>query len=149
MPTLLGPTLEIARIQSEINRLFENLLELKQMGEASEPTWMPNTDIVDGPDRLTLIIELPGVSMADLDVKADGGDIIVTGEKKAVPPVASVAQHHCLERSHGRFQRTIALNYPINTHRAEALLRDGVLKIVFPKVENRRGGAVPILVKEA
>jgi HSP20 family protein len=149
MPTLMGPTLEIARIQSEINRLFESLLELKQMGEASEPTWMPNTDILDSPDTLTLLMELPGVSLADLDVKADGGNIIVSGEKKAGNDPSAIVQHHCLERSHGRFQRPISLNYPINTHRAEAHLRDGVLKIVFPKVENRRGGAVPILVKEA
>lgn len=149
MPTLMGPTLEVARIQSEINRLFENLRELKQMGESSEPNWMPNADIVDSPDTLTLIIELPGVAQADLDVKADGGNIIVSGEKKSQTAPGQVAQHHCLERSYGRFQRTISLNYPINTHRAEAHLRAGVLKIVFPKVENRRGGAVPILVKEA
>ena len=52
MPSMVGPTLEIARIQSEINRLFESLMELKQLGESAEPMWMPNTDILDGPESL-------------------------------------------------------------------------------------------------
>jgi HSP20 family protein len=149
MPNMIGPTLEIARIQSEINRLFESLLEIKQLGESAEPMWMPNTDILDGPETLTLMIELPGVSAADLELKADGGNIMVSGEKRSRPLDGEVTQHHCLERSYGRFSRTIALNYAINTHKADARLRDGVLKIVFPKVENRRGGAVPIPIKEA
>ena len=146
---MIGPTLEIARIQSEINRLFESLFELRQMGEAAEPVWTPNTDIVDGPDTLTLIIELPGVAREDLSLSADGGNIIIEGEKKAGVAPGEVREHHCLERAHGSFRRVIALNYPINTHKASAVYRDGVLKIVFPKVENRRGGAVPIPVKEA
>jgi HSP20 family protein len=95
------------------------------------------------------MIELPGVGVEDLDLKADGGNIIVAGEKRTRSLDGEVVQHHCLERSYGRFQRTIALSYPINTHRADAQLRDGVLKIVFPKVENRRGGAVSIPVREA
>ena len=149
MQKLMGPTLEIARIQSEINRLFDSLKELKQMGDAGEQVWMPNTDIIDGHERLTLIVELPGVSARDVVLEADGGNIIVRGEKKQKPPDGRISEHHCLERSFGRFERVIALNYPINTHKAEAQLRDGVLKVVFPKVENRRGGAVPIPVKEA
>ena len=149
MPAMIGPTLEIARIQSEINRLFESLFELRQLGDEAQPHWMPNMDIVDGPNTVTLLIELPGVQLADLRLEADGGNIIVEGEKTPTPIPGGVGEHHQLERAYGRFHRVISLNYPINTHKADAVFRDGVLKIVFPKVENRRGGAVPIPVKEA
>ena len=148
MSTMMGPTLEIARIQSEINRLFESLFELKQIGDSAQPAWMPNMDIVDGPEALTLLVELPGVELGDFTLAADGGNIIIEGEKKPGRPPGEVAEHHCLERAHGPFRRVISLNYPINTHKAAAQYRDGVLKIMFPKVENRRGGAVPITVKE-
>jgi len=149
MQKTMGPTLEIARIQSEINRLFESLKELKQMGDGGEQVFVPNTDILDGKGTLTLYVELPGVALRDLILEADGGNIIVRGEKKKRESDRLVAEHHCLERSFGPFERVIALNYPINTHKAEAVLSAGVLKVVFPKVENRRGGAVPIPVKEA
>lgn len=149
MQKTMGPTLEIARIQSEINRLFESLKELKQMGEGTEQVFVPNTDILDGAEVLTLFVELPGVALRDLILEADGGNIIVRGEKKKRESDRLVAEHHCLERTFGAFERVIALNYPINTHKAEAVLSAGVLKVTFPKVENRRGGAVPIPVKEA
>jgi HSP20 family protein len=149
MQKTMGPTLEIARIQSEINRLFESLKELKEMGDGGEPVFVPNTDVLDGRGVLTLYVELPGVALHDLILEADGGNIIVRGVKKKRESERGVSEHHCLERTFGSFERVIALNYPINTHKAEAVLSAGVLKVVFPKVENRRGGAVPIPVKEA
>lgn len=145
----MGSMLEIARIQSEINRLFENLLELKQPGDEAGSAWVPNMDILDGPEVLTIAVELPGVAAQDLELQADGGDIIIKGEKKQILRPGETTHYHCMERSHGRFQRVVSLNYPVNTHKAVAQLKDGVLKIVFPKVANRRGGAVSIPVKES
>ena len=149
MQKTMGPTLEIARIQSEINRLFESLKELKETGEGGEPLFVPNTDILDGKETLTLFVELPGVALKDIVVEADGGNITVRGEKRKREYDRMAAEHHLLERSFGAFERVIALNYPINTHKAQAILSAGVLKVVFPKVENRRGGAFPIPIKEA
>jgi len=145
----MGSMLEIARIQSEINRLFENLLELKEPGDESGQTWMPTMDIVDGPESVTVLVELPGVPAGALDLRADGGDIIISGEKSQGIQAGEQSHYHCLERSFGRFQRVVSLNYPINTHKAIAELRNGLLRIDFPKVSNRRGGAVPIPVTEA
>jgi HSP20 family protein len=149
MTAMRGPSLEIARIQSEINRLFESLYDLRQVGDSAEPFWMPNTDIVEEPDVLVLLVDLPGVSAADLRLLADGGNIIIEGEKRRPQGEPEVREHHMLERTYGRFRRVISLNYPINTHRARARLADGVLRIEFPKVENRRGGAVAISLEEA
>lgn len=145
----MGSMLEIARIQSEINRLFENLLELKQPGDETGHSWMPNMDIIDGAESLTVLVELPGVAAEDLELQADGGDIVIRGEKKQTFASGDETRFHCLERGYGRFQRVVSLNYPVNTHRAVAELRSGVLRLVFPKVPNRRGGAVSIPVKEA
>jgi HSP20 family protein len=145
----MGSMLEIARIQSEINRLFENLLELKQPGDAAEQSWMPTVDILDGPETLTVLVELPGVGIEDLELLADGGNIVIRGEKKPFARPGEPMQFHCMERAHGRFQRIVNLNYPVNTHRASAELKNGLLRIVFPKVPNRRGGAVAIPVTES
>ena len=46
MPRSLGPLMEMARIQSEINRLFDNLLDLGQKEEVG--SWMPHADIIEG-----------------------------------------------------------------------------------------------------
>jgi HSP20 family protein len=53
------------------------------------------------------------------------------------------------ERTFGAFRRSVHLGVPVNTRKADAVFADGLLKISFPKVPNRRGEEVPIEVKPA
>jgi HSP20 family protein len=140
----LGSMLEVARIQSEINRLFDNLLDLDANG-AESGSWIPIADIVEGDDALVVTVELPGVAAKDLAISTHGGDVILTGEK-ARPQVGAPGRSHVAERAYGRFRRVIDLAVPVNTHKAEAVLADGTLRIRFPKVPNRRGEEVAIKV---
>ena len=54
-----------------------------------------------------------------------------------------------MERGYGKFKRIININAPVNTHKAEAFLKDGVLRMNFPKVFNKRGKRATIAVSEA
>ena len=139
--------LEAARIQSEINRLFDNLLDLGAPGKESG-AWIPNADILETEECLIVKVELPGVSIEDLALSVHGGDVILRGEKKREDPDAP-ARYHLAERAFGKFRRVMHLGVPVNTHRAEAVLRDGFLRIRFPKVPNRRGEEVPVEVRES
>ncbi len=145
MTRTFGPLLEAARIQSEINRLFNNLLDLGGGGKDGG-AWIPNADILETAEALLVKVELPGVAPAGLSVSVLGGNLILQGEK-ARPEPEGASKFHLAERSFGRFRRVINLGVPVNTHRAEAELRDGLLKVRFPKVPNRRGEEVAIEVK--
>ena len=140
----IGSMLEVARIQSEINRLFDNLLDLDGGSKASG-SWNPIADIVEGDDTLVVTVELPGVAPENLVVSTHGGDVILSGEKSR-PALEDAARSHVAERAYGPFRRVIHLGVPVNTHRAEAVLADGTLRIRFPKVPNRRGEEVAIQV---
>jgi HSP20 family protein len=140
----LGSMLEAARIQSEINRLFDNLLTLDEGRESG--TWMPMADIVETEDALVVTVELPGVGKGELSVSTHGGDLILKGEK-AKPASGAPARFLVAERAYGKFRRVIHLGVPVNTHKAEATLADGNLRIRFPKVANRRGEEVAIEVR--
>jgi HSP20 family protein len=146
MAQTFGPLLEAARIQSEINRLFDNLLDLGTPGKDAG-SWIPNIDMSETEESLVLRAELPGVQVADLKLYVHGGNVILQGEKAR--PATQAATPHALvsERLFGPFRRVIHLTAPVNTHRAEATLVDGLLRIRFPKVPNRRGEEVRIEVK--
>ena len=145
MTQTLGPLMEVARIQSEINRLFDNLLDIS--GEGAGAAWMPNADIVETADSLILKVELPGVAVETLSVSVHSGNIVLSGEKERPGPVEG-GQFHSAERAFGPFRRAIHLGVPVNTRQAVAELHNGLLRIVFPKVPNRRGEEVPIEVTE-
>jgi HSP20 family protein len=144
MPRTLGPLMEVARIQSEINRLFDNLLDLGDSSQAGG-SWIPNADIMETREHLILRIELPGVEPADLSVSVHGGDVIIRGEKRSSER-ADGTRFHAAERAYGPFRRVIHLGVPVNTRQASAALNNGLLRISFPKVPNRRGEEVPIEV---
>jgi len=139
-----GSMLEVARIQSEINRLFENLLDLDEENEGGSQ-WTPNADIVESEDALVVEVELPGVDPETLVVSVNSGNLTVRGEKP-LPPEDGALREPRRERRFGAFRRTIQLGLPVNTRQAHGELRDGLLRIVFPKVPNRRGEDVPIAV---
>ena len=144
MARSFGPLLEVARIQSEINRLFDNLLDISP-AEAGAATWIPNADIVESEESVVVRIELPGVENRNLELSVHSGNVIVQGEKPRTA-VEEPADFQVAERAFGPFRRVIHLGVPVNTRQAKAVLKNGLLRICFPKVPNRRGEAVPIEV---
>jgi HSP20 family protein len=137
--------MEVARIQSEINRLFDNLLDLGN--DATEGgAWMPNADILETDEYLILKVELPGVEPDMLSLSVHGGNVIIQGEKGR-PEFEGDAEFLAAERIFGSFRRVVNLGVPVNTRQAEASLNNGLLRVTFPKVPNRRGEEVPIEVE--
>ena len=52
-----------------------------------------------------------------------------------------------MERPHGRFTRTVALDMPVDGRRAQASLAGGLLTIVLPRMDDRRGRETVIPVE--
>ena len=78
-------------------------------------------------------------------LSVDGSQLILSGEKVRPEPSAAT-RFHCVERGYGKFQRVIQIGAAVNPHQARVAFRDGLLQVMFPKVENRRGGEVVIPV---
>jgi HSP20 family protein len=143
MPRTIGPFLEVARIQSEINHLFEKLTDLESDADGGSG-WVPNVDVVEHSDELVVDVEVPGVPLGDLEVTVGDGQLNVEGVR---PPIEGGQGRD--ERVYGRFRRSVLLGVPVNTRHADARLREGLLRIRFPKVPNRRGEQVRIEVQSS
>jgi HSP20 family protein len=144
-----GPYLEFVRIQTEMNKLFESLQELKEPGEesgADHGGWLPNVDICECGDEMVVEAEMPGVEPASLAIRVGGGNLTLEGNKPR-PAEPSGITFHRKDRAFGSFRRVIPLHVAVNTHKAEARLRDGILSVRFPKVANKRGEEVSIPVQ--
>ncbi|MCE5246767.1 MAG: Hsp20/alpha crystallin family protein [Candidatus Polarisedimenticolia bacterium] len=144
-----GAQLEVARIQSEINRLFELLLRLRQ-GEDAPNGWAPAVDEFERNDSLVLEAALPGVDPATLSVAVEEGELRIVGERR--PPAARLAEGAAVvveECEYGPFARSVPLGASVNARGAKAVFDRGVLRVELPRVENRRGQSVPIAVERA
>ncbi len=147
MDVQLSHFLELARIQSEVNKLFDVLLETRGAGGEGTQRWLPNVDICETDCEVVVRCEVPGVGREGLRVSAQGGVLVICGEK-ARTQTEGETKFHCVERAYGEFRRVVHLPPTINTGRSKAILDNGVLTIHFPKVSNRRGEEVLIPILE-
>lgn len=76
---------------------------------ASRPTWEPPADIFETEDMLVILVALPGVSPAHIQVGIEDGGVLVVSGQRELPPEAKTAGIYRLEIPHGRFARRIEL----------------------------------------
>ena len=122
--------MEISRIQEDINKLFDQLMkEPDERSEGSVGAFNPSTDILETEDEVFMRIEVPGVEPGDLSLTLSGNTLTISGVKKAAPHDDKGVTFICMERSYGRFSRSLYVNFPINTHKASAELKAGILVV--------------------
>ena len=98
----------------------------------SGPTWEPPVDIVETDRELSIVVALPGVHPADMDVLIEGGMLVVRGAR-ALPSLPDGAVIHRLEIPHGRFERRVVLQSG-RLELARREVTDGCLLLGFTKL---------------
>ena len=138
---------ELERLRGRVGRLLLALQEASEMaaGEAGA-AWLPAVDLCESGACVTVSVELPGVRAEQIEVALTNEELRVRGRKRKGAP-RGVISHLCSERSFGPFARTILLRWPVRKDAATAELKDGVLTIRLPKLEDRRGAVHKIEVK--
>jgi HSP20 family protein len=139
------PVSALALLQQEVNELFHRLSILDRSGRPPGTEWSPAVDVFESRDHLVVVIEAPGLPPEALRVVIRDRDLVLAGERRARRTGAG-STFLCLERPHGRFERTIPLDVPVDVARARATLASGILTVSLPLVRERRGRetAVPI-----
>src|ERR1043165_9330358 len=130
---------ELERLRGRVGRLFAALQEASEMVAGEAGSWLPPVDLCESEECVTVRVELPGVRAEQIEVGLTNEQLRVRGRKRKGAP-RGVISHLCSERSFGQFARTIPLHWPIRKNGATAALKDGVLTIPLPKLEDRRGG---------
>jgi len=92
-------------------------------------------------------VEAPGFEEDDLAVVFRGPKMILSGEKKQSKVDESVRGYLCLERSFGKFSRSLYIDQAVDLTRASARLADGVLTVLIPKLEDRRGSEFRLAIE--
>lgn len=117
---------------TEVDRLFDDVLS---WGRRRVEALVPPVDIVEDDDRLTISIDLPGLTREDVDVTVNDGVLTVRGERTLEVRKDDPRRFHRIERSYGSFSRSLALPPNVESDKIEATFRDGVLTLTLPKTE--------------
>jgi HSP20 family protein len=142
--TRWDPFAEMADLRREMDHIFGEFFgRTPSSMAATEAMWSPLVDIHETKDSFLLMAELPGVKQEDVEVSVEGDTLTLKGERKRETEVKE-DQYHRIERSYGRFERSILLPSVVDPNRVKATYRDGVLEIQLPKKEEAKPKAVKI-----
>lgn len=126
-----SPWREMDELQREMNRLFG----LSQEGRVLNSPSYPAVNIWTNDESMLVSTELPGVNLKDIDINVTADGLSLSGVRNPDLPTEDEARYHRQERSYGTFSRTIQLPFVVDTEKAEARFKDGVLQIALPRAE--------------
>ena len=126
---------------SEVNRLFNTLLA-PESGSRSQ-RWAPAMDLVEADDHYVLHADLPGMSEDDVSIEINDNVLTLSGERRDEQEHRGQGWHR-VERTFGRFSRSLALPEGVNADAVTASFDRGVLSIRVPKPEERKPRRIQI-----
>ena len=132
------PISALALLQQEMGDLVHRLSVLERSDRLPGSEWSPAVDVFEARDRLVVVIEVPGLAPESLRVAFRERELVLSGERRA-RRTGPGCTFHCLERPHGRFERAIPIEAPVDVARAKATLRGGLLAVTLPRLRERRG----------
>lgn len=107
-------------------------------------TTTPRTDIYETPEALVLLTDMPGVREDNVEVTLENDVLTLSGtvESKRRPGY----RLGYAEYESSNYRRVFTVNTDIARDRIEATLKDGVLKVVLPKVEPAKARKISVRV---
>lgn len=127
----------------ELRRLFD-LLDGQSQAAGGTGECTPPLDVVESPERLEIIMDLPGVKADAIQLVFARGTLVIAGTKLPAACGHKDAAFHMAERTFGRFGRAVRIAGAVDAGKARASIRLGELRIVFPRIEERRGRQIRI-----
>jgi len=145
------------KVFEQMDRLFEDFF-----GRRFGP-WLPSTrwpeinwpaelevfhsvDIFEEKDEVVVKAALPGMAKEDVNVKVTENTVTIAGEKKKEEKVEK-KDYYRFERSYGSFSRSFRLPADVQTDKAKATFKDGLLEIRVPKTEEAKKKQVKVKIE--
>lgn len=130
----------------------DNAAQAQQAGDAPAENWdeegedFPGqlaVDVYETDDKLVVKARTAGVNKEDLDVSISDGILTISGTLSSGDDTEAT-NWHIQECYWGEFSRTVALPVAVKEDEASAALKDGVLTIEFPKVQQEQAKKIAI-----
>ena len=118
--------------------------ELEKKEETTIPArvFLPTADIYETDDALNVVLEMPGVDKSGVDIRVEDGVLKIEGrldfsKYQGLQPLYT-------EYNVGHYSRSFRLSSKIAQNKIGAELKDGVLSLVLPKVDEAKPRTIQV-----
>jgi HSP20 family protein len=138
------PVRDMMSLREAMDRLFEeSFVRPRGVLAPVEGAVTLALDVFESDDDVTVRASIPGVNPDDIDISVTGDVLTIKGETSEEREEKQ-GNYHLRERRYGAFQRSVNLPAPVNTDKAEAEFKNGVLTLTLPKVEEVKPKSIKI-----
>ncbi len=141
MMTRMDPFRDLARMQDEMARLFDD----RRFGAGESVGWTPACDIYEDEEGVSLRFELAGVDPKDVDVRFENGVLTLRGERK-LEQEEKRENYHRVELNYGTFTRSFSLPGTVDAEKIRAESKNGVLTVTLPKKPEAKPRSIQVKV---
>lgn len=140
---------DVGDLGQEVRRLFDDLSRRRpDRRHMVSGECMPLLDVFETDRTIEIVLDVPGVVADGVRILIKSGVVLVVGEKERPDPsLRSPASFHLVERDFGRFARAIRIHAAIDAANARARLKDGELRVILSKIQERRGREIAVAVE--
>jgi HSP20 family protein len=119
---------------AETDLQIEEKKAVQAPGESTRdiPVFIPAVDIYESENALTLLADMPGVPIDNIDIDLDADQLTIRG---TLPRHEEKGKVIFKEFAYGDYYRQFNLSSDIDRGKIEASIKDGVLKLVLHKAE--------------
>ena len=136
----------MARVYVERRELPAHLVRLLEETRAAVEC-TPPMDVLETATGLEVRLDVPGVTASEIEVLFADSVLLITGQKLPATCEHADAGFHMAERAFGRFARAVQVDGAFDAGRAAATLSAGELRIVLPRIDDRRGAPIRIPIR--
>jgi HSP20 family protein len=136
------PARDLDALQGDVNRLFDSFFG-RRVDASGARRWVPAMDLVETDDSLVLRADLPGMERDEIEIEVKDGVLTVSGERQAEHE-SEHEGYHRVERSFGRFSRSLGLPRGVDPGAVTAKFERGVLEVRLPKPAERKATRIEI-----
>ena len=117
-------------------------VETKEESTMPARLFLPQTDIFETSEALTLVLEMPGVDKGSVEVKVENDVLNIEGrvdfsKYDGLQPLYT-------EYNVGHYARSFRLSSKIEQEGISAELRDGVMTLLLPKAEKAKARKIKV-----
>jgi HSP20 family protein len=109
----------------------------RELAERSTGWGLLAAEVFDDDDRVVVRVEAPGMSKDDLRLEVQDDFLVISGEKQMARE-RTEGRWQVTECAYGSFQRVVPLPDTVDTAKADASYKNGVLRVELPKATERR-----------
>lgn len=126
-----------------IKEWFEDIVE-PEFELTSFKESYPKIDMRENEKEFIIEAEIPGVDKNDIRLEVNDNLLTISFERKQEKDEKNKEGWRIIERSYGKFSRTISLPQSVKSDGAKATYKDGVLKVILPKEKETKSNQIKI-----